>query len=421
MPCLPDPAENDLGMGQFLCEPPTLVAQLETLELRSALFSRSPKVLSFAGAGAALLLTAAGVGAAQFDKAVTLSVDGQPRVTHVFGSTVADLLENQGITIGADDRVVPAVDAPLHDGDTVNVAYARPLTVTVDGQVRQVNTTERTVEGALAAMGLRDENGRLSVSRSQTIGRNGLAVSLVTPKQVSIVADGKTTKKTITASTVGEALVQLRIAVGAADKVTPAVAAPLTEAMTVRVQRVTTKATSRTESIPFSTSRTSSSKLFTGDTQIKVRGITGARTVTTRQTLVDGAAFGAAKTDAKVTKAPTNQVLLVGTKTRPAPAAPSPRPSAPSASKPPSGGSGGAINLARAGMWDRIAACESGNNWSINTGNGYYGGLQFAASTWLSAGGGDFAPRADLASRAEQITVANRLYASSGTSPWGCA
>jgi hypothetical protein len=72
-------------------------------------------------------------------------------------------------------------------------------------------------------------------------------------------------------------------------------------------------------------------------------------------------------------------------------------------------------------MWDRIAECESGGNWHINTGNGYYGGLQFLTSTWLGAGGGDFAPRADLASREEQITVANRLYETSGTSPWTCA
>ena len=64
-------------------------------------------------------------------------------------------------------------------------------------------------------------------------------------------------------------------------------------------------------------------------------------------------------------------------------------------------------------MWDRIAQCESGGNWHINTGNGYYGGLQFAQSTWLANGGADFAARADLASREQQITVANRLYAKS--------
>ncbi len=72
-------------------------------------------------------------------------------------------------------------------------------------------------------------------------------------------------------------------------------------------------------------------------------------------------------------------------------------------------------------MWDRIAQCESTGNWSINSGNGYYGGLQFDVGTWLSAGGGDFAPRADQASRAQQITVANRLYANRGLQPWGCA
>ena len=70
--------------------------------------------------------------------------------------------------------------------------------------------------------------------------------------------------------------------------------------------------------------------------------------------------------------------------------------------------------------WERLASCESGGNWHINTGNGYYGGLQFAQSTWLANGGADFASRADLASREQQITVANRLYAKSGLQPWGC-
>ena len=72
-------------------------------------------------------------------------------------------------------------------------------------------------------------------------------------------------------------------------------------------------------------------------------------------------------------------------------------------------------------MWDRIAQCESGGNWSINTGNGYYGGLQFDRGSWLANGGADFASRADLASRAQQITVANRYYAKAGLGPWGCA
>lgn len=73
------------------------------------------------------------------------------------------------------------------------------------------------------------------------------------------------------------------------------------------------------------------------------------------------------------------------------------------------------------GVWDRVAACESGGDWNIATGNGYYGGLQFDSQTWLSSGGGKYAARADLASREQQITIANALYAERGLSPWGCA
>jgi len=60
-------------------------------------------------------------------------------------------------------------------------------------------------------------------------------------------------------------------------------------------------------------------------------------------------------------------------------------------------------------QWDRIAQCESGGNWAINTGNGYYGGLQFTQATWIGAGGGAYAPRADLATREQQIAVASTL------------
>jgi LysM repeat protein len=60
-------------------------------------------------------------------------------------------------------------------------------------------------------------------------------------------------------------------------------------------------------------------------------------------------------------------------------------------------------------VWDRIAACESGGNWAINTGNGYYGGLQFTQATWSGAGGLAYAPRADLATRDQQIAIASKL------------
>ena len=71
-----------------------------------------------------------------------------------------------------------------------------------------------------------------------------------------------------------------------------------------------------------------------------------------------------------------------------------------------------------AGIWDRLALCESGGDWSANTGNGYLGGLQFHPQTWLSHGGAAFAPSADLATRAEQILVAQRVLRTQGWRAW---
>jgi nucleoid-associated protein YgaU len=68
--------------------------------------------------------------------------------------------------------------------------------------------------------------------------------------------------------------------------------------------------------------------------------------------------------------------------------------------------------------WDRLARCESGGNWHINTGNGYYGGLQFSASTWRAFGGGAYASSAHRATRSEQIAVAERVLASQGWGAW---
>ncbi len=75
-------------------------------------------------------------------------------------------------------------------------------------------------------------------------------------------------------------------------------------------------------------------------------------------------------------------------------------------------------SAAATSAWDKLAGCESGGNWGINTGNGYYGGLQFADGTWDGNGGEKYASRADLASRGEQIIIAAKVLDGSGWSPW---
>ena len=69
-------------------------------------------------------------------------------------------------------------------------------------------------------------------------------------------------------------------------------------------------------------------------------------------------------------------------------------------------------------VWDDLAQCESGGNWAINTGNGYYGGLQFSYGTWHGYDGGEFAEYPHEATREEQIIVAERLHAARGFQPW---
>jgi len=70
------------------------------------------------------------------------------------------------------------------------------------------------------------------------------------------------------------------------------------------------------------------------------------------------------------------------------------------------------------GEWDQVARCESGGNWGINTGNGFYGGVQFTSSTWASHGGGQYAPSAQLATKDQQIAVAERVLATQGRGAW---
>jgi len=291
------------------------------------------------------------------------------------------------------------------------VRYGRLLTVTVDGQTKKFWTTSTTVAGALSELGIRADSAKLSVSRSQPLGRLGLAMSVTTPKNVTVTADGKTQKAVTTSATVADLLTELKVTVGAKDRVVPALKSPITHSgLKVAIARVTQKSVTTTESIAFGTQRRNDASMYTGTSTTVTAGRQGLKVVTYLRTWVNGKLESSKLSSSHATTTPVTRVLAIGTKSRPVASAP--------ASAPVSSGGGSTVNAA---MWDRIAQCESGGNWAINTGNGYYGGLQFLTSTWLANGGGQFAPRADLASRTQQIAIANKVYAASGLSAWGCA
>ncbi|MBC9956191.1 resuscitation-promoting factor [Yimella sp. cx-51] len=163
--------------------------------------------------------------------------------------------------------------------------------------------------------------------------------------------------------------------------------------------------------------RKTDSTLARGTTKITQAGVAGSERVTLTQTVVNGKVTKQVVTKRETVSAPVSKILVVGTKAASTPSATA----SPTTSTATSTGSTAGLDTRRSAMWDRIAQCESGGNWSINTGNGYYGGLQFAFASWVGAGGTKYAPRADLATRAQQITIANKLYDQMGLRPWGCA
>ncbi|WEV76679.1 ubiquitin-like domain-containing protein [Janibacter cremeus] len=387
-----------------------------------------------AGVVGALALGVSGVVA--MDKSVALSVDGEKSTVHAFGGTVGDVLDKQGIDLDKHDVVTPSADTPVENDQTIVVRYGRKLTLTVDGQERTYWTTATTVGAALKELGIRGgEDAKLSASRSQSIGRQGLELKVNTPKDVTFVVAGKKSTETVTAGTVEAALKEADIAFDSDDELKPGGDARLEDDMKVTLDRIERKTTTKKQSIPFKTRIKHDSSVTEGTRTVEREGRTGSETLTLKVTYENGDVVRTKETDSKVTAKPLAKIVVVGTKEKPEPTpepAPEPAPepsssstssssSSSSDSSSSSSSSGAGLDLSNAAMWDRIAQCESTGNWSINTGNGYYGGLQFDIQTWLGAGGGDFAQRADLASRAEQITVANRVYADRGTQPWGCA
>jgi uncharacterized protein YabE (DUF348 family) len=358
----------------------------------------------------ALLLVAvvAGtVGFVAFQKTVTLAVDGETRVVNTFAGDVAGVLDGQEIDVSEHDLVSPALDSPVGDGTTVTVRYARLLTLDIDGESREVWTTARNVDEALDQIGMRTDGAVLSASRSSSIGRDGLALSMRMPKTITIAADGAAEELTTTASTVADAIEEAGVALDGDDRIRPSLSTRLTDDVAIAVTRVTTETASQTIELPYATETRQDPNEYEDFEDVITAGAPGARVRDLRIVRHDGVVAYHVITADRVTAQPVNRVVVVGTKQRPA-APPSPPP-----------GGGGSPGT---GVWDQLAQCESGGNWSINTGNGYYGGLQFSYGTWLAYGGGAYGETANLATREQQIEIAERLRAVSGFHPWpSCA
>ncbi len=345
-----------------------------------------------------------------------LAVDGVETQLGGFYGDVEDVLNAQGIELGEHDVVIPSLETGVEDGDIITVNYARPLELVVDGVSTTYWVTENNLAAALATLGFDTNNIGASHELSSAVSRDGLRVEIRMPKAITVTADGTTHEVNSTAPTVADALVELNITLDEDDRLSPEATTPLTADLAITVQRVSVEEVTRTEEIPFETTETKDDTLDKGTTEVDTEGVVGERSIVERITTVDGQVESTEEISNTVVTEPVTKEVRVGTKTS------TPSTDGGGSGSGGSSGSGNtAIDLSREAMWDRIAQCESSGNWSINTGNGYYGGLQFNLPTWRSVNGQDFAEYPHQASREEQITVANRLYAIRGTQPWSCA
>jgi uncharacterized protein YabE (DUF348 family) len=386
-------------------------------------FFTSDGKFSFVKVGAQLLvLCALVVGLVAFvgnNKTITLNVDGKVSSVQTFGGTVGQVVKSANLELNPADRVSPSVNASVQNGTVINVNKAKEVKVSLDGSEKTVNTTAQDVAGLVTELGVASASS-VSVPKDAQLSIAGSYVSISTPKTVSLVADGKVDTATTTAATVGKVLEDAGLVLGANDRSSQPVNAHVVNNMVIKVSRVDTGQTAvTTEDVPFETVTSESGELLKGEKEVTQKGAAGKLEKTFKLVLVDGREASRTLVSETVTVQPVAEKVTVGTKPKPVAQA------APAASAAVTAGTGtntgaAAPAMMNEAMWDKIAQCESTGNWSINSGNGYYGGLQFDIRTWIGAGGGAYAPNASLATKAQQIDIANRVYAQRGLQPWGC-
>jgi uncharacterized protein YabE (DUF348 family) len=180
-------------------------------------------IIAVVGATAVFAVVGGSVAYATKSKTVSLSIDGQVQKVHTFGSTVGDALKAKKIQVSERDVVAPSLDAKLQDGQEIAVQYGRQLTVNADGSKKTFWTTADSLNEAMTDLGLRFEGAVFSTSRSAPIGREGLELTVRTPKTLQIVRLGKAVAVKSMATTVGEALTGAKITYDSNDRIVPAV------------------------------------------------------------------------------------------------------------------------------------------------------------------------------------------------------
>ncbi|WP_301422311.1 resuscitation-promoting factor [Yaniella sp.] len=249
------------------------------------------------------------------------------------------------------------------------------------------------------------EDQPLDIERVSSI--TPLSADQIQVPQLMEITVGKDTKEVVTTGkTVQDVLDNANVSVDGDDKVSPKPDQNINSSTAIAVTVVEKTEVTEEDPVEYETTYENDDSLEKGKTKTDTKGKNGIASVTYEVTTENGEEVDKTETSREVTEEPTDAVVLRGTKEE----------EEDSSSSSSSGSS--APSVANGSVWDRLAECESGGNWSTNTGNGYHGGLQFNPTTWNSMGGDQYAPTADKATREQQIAVASKLQSQAGWGQW---
>ncbi|MBJ7463454.1 MAG: transglycosylase family protein [Mycolicibacterium sp.] len=356
--------------------------------------SRSPALRLLVGALLLTLVFAGGV-AVTSHKTLSLTVDGTQLTVATMKSRVIDVVEENGYTVGERDDLFPAADASVADTDAIVLRRSRPLQISMDGQnSTEVWTTAATVQEALSQLSMTD-TAPAAASRGSRLPLAGMSLPVVSAKTVQLNDGGKLSTVRLAAPNVGGLLDAAGVPLQQRDTVVPAASAPVVDGMRIDVTRVRIEKVTAQVPLPPPSNRIEDPTLNQSRQVVEDPGAPGLQDVTFAVAEVNGVETGRLPVANVVLNPARQAVLRVGTK--------------PGTEVPP---------ISNGHVWDALAGCESGGNWAINTGNGYYGGVQFDQNTWERQGGLRYAQRADLATREEQIAIAEVTRARQGWGAW---
>jgi uncharacterized protein YabE (DUF348 family) len=384
---VPDEASEDRTGGP---------AEQEEPERALATATRTWKKRFLKGTVMAVLITLTGGGAAALamNKSVTLEVDGKQQTVHSFGDTVGEVLEDAGLSVGAHDALSPSPQTEVGDGGVIKLERGRKLNLVVDGVERESwvrATNVREALGQLGLEGLVKPGTWFSVAPGSQVPLGGMTLQVKTLKHITLFDGGKQPRElTTNAVTIQEFLAEQKLTVGPDDEVEGGADAKLVDGAEVHISRTGVSMVELTETIEPEVKEVEDPELELGKTVVEDEGTPGEELVTYKITKRNGAEIAREEVSAKVLKKPEPKIVRIGTK----------EPEQP--------------RITDGAVWDRLAQCESTGNWSINTGNGYYGGLQFDKSTWDAYGGEQYAAYPHQATREQQIAVATKVRDSRG-------